>query len=158
MGNLDEVMKKIRKNQTVTEDIDELEKPSPKEEVEEKKVEQVDDDLENDDEDIEEAEIPEDEISGYNKDTPNEFEEVVKPAQNDKKVIKSAELQGKTTAQKPTEEELHQQKIREIAILQDAGVFRSEILIQLAKINENLYALNYLIDKAVGGDDEKAKK
>jgi len=127
MGNLDEVMKKLKSRQTVTDDLDEVEKTPVKEEKEEKEevVEEVDDDLENDEEDID---------------------------LNDEEEKKEEEkpVEVKKTPQKPSNAELHEQKVKEIAILQDAGVFRSELLIQLAKVNENLYALNYLIDKAIG--------
>ena len=63
------------------------------------------------------------------------------------------ETSEETTEDK--EKDLQEQRAREIGILQNDGVFREELLTQLAQINQHLFNLNALIYKAMSGDDSK---
>lgn len=56
----------------------------------------------------------------------------------------------KKPKQKINPEELQKQRAEEVQLLQNAGIFRVELLYQLTQINQNLAVLNALIDKAIG--------
>lgn len=126
--NLDKVMDKLKKPK---------QDEKPKEETkEDQEIEELEDELEK--------------------------EELEETKTTEKKVGKTSEKDKKGESKQPEkqeepEEDAETTRLREITILQNDGVFRQELLIQLAKINENLYVLNSLVDKAVNGEQEGKK-
>ena len=70
------------------------------------------------------------------------------PAKEDPQAIK----EGK-------EKKIAESRAREIELLQNDGVFRQQLLIQVIDLNKNLSVLNELVAIAIGGDDkDKTKK
>lgn len=132
--NLDKVMNKLKKPTDA----------KPEENKEEQKKDQDKEDQDLEDEELEDAELEEE------KTTEKEGGEA---SQEDPKGKKA-----KPEEEKEQVEDAETTRAREVAILQNVGVFRQELLIQLAKVNENLYVLNSLVDKAVNGEQKEEPK
>ena len=94
-------------------------------------------------EDVEEVEDDEEEEEVEEDDEEEEAEVEKKPVTKVKKAKKTL-----------SDEELQEQKAREIEILQNNGVWRSEMLFQLNQINQSLLILNSQINKAIESGSE----
>ena len=99
------------------------------------------------------TEVPEVEEEAEEEDLKDE-EEGENATEEEEKSVKGVKKPKKT----PSDEELQEQKAREIEILQNDGVWRSEMLYQLNQINQSLLILNSQINKAIGGEDEEKPK
>ena len=131
--NLDKVMNNLKKKET------------PKQEVPEEETEEVEEDPEEDlDEELE------DEQEETTEKTEADEEEVAEDEQEDPK----AKADTPSTS-KEKEKEIQEARTREIELLQNDGVFRQQLLIQLTEINKNLFVLNKLVAMALNEDDQQ---
>jgi hypothetical protein len=144
--NLNKIMEKLKKSQKTT-DIAKV-----KEENIEKKeeVDEVEDIEEDDDEDDMEEETKEEEPKKEVEEKPIIKKTSITP--------KKIEIEEKPKKKEPSDEELLEQRAKEIEFLQNNGIFRIELLHRLSQINDNLFVLNSLIHNVIGGEDDKQKK
>lgn len=153
--NLSKVMDKIKKSKKSPEKEEEIEEEI--EEDDEEQEESEEEDLEADDEEEEDDEDEEEEEAEEEKPIKKPVKKVKKADTNIKK-IKKVDEKPLNEEKQLTDEEIHEQRAKEVEMLQNDGVFRAELLYQLSQINQNLLILNAMINKVVKGDEDGERK
>lgn len=77
-----------------------------------------------------------------------------------KKVDEDASIKQNSTKteQNAENDPIIEQKLKEVEMLQNNGVFRAELLYQLSQINQNLLVFNSMIHKQLIGDEDEKKE